>query len=131
MSAMTPDEIADAKKRASAPTRSEWLALIAALEKAQGQVTALRAAANLAVPNHPKHPALNLALADTEAAALEHDEALREQAFEEAAKDAREIANIPDHMGDIQYRNGALMVAKALDDKAAALVRAELKRGGR
>ena len=56
--------------------------------------------------------------------------ALRAAAFEEAAKDAREIANIPDHMGDIQYRNGALMVAKALDDKAA-LVRAELKRGGR
>ena len=32
---MTPDEIADAKKRASTPTRSEWLALIAALEEAQ------------------------------------------------------------------------------------------------
>ena len=30
------------KKRASTPTRSEWLALIAALEKAQWQVAALR-----------------------------------------------------------------------------------------
>ena len=39
---MTPDEIAAAKKRASTPTRSEWLALIAALEEAQGQVAALR-----------------------------------------------------------------------------------------
>ena len=63
-----------------------------------------------------------LAEKDAELAAAQGQvAAVRAQAFEEAAKDAREIANIPDHMGDIQYRNGALMVAKALDDKAAAL----------
>ena len=106
-----------------------------AWEALRGQVAALRAAllderGSRGFPSRGP----SVALADTEAAACKHDGVVRArafgEAFEEAAKDAREIANIPDHMGDIQYRNGALMVAKALDDKAA-LVRAELKRGGR
>ena len=60
-------------------------------------------------------------LDDTEAAAREHDGVVRAQAFEEAAQDARQVASVTDRVGDIQYRNGALIVAKALDDRAAAL----------
>ena len=81
---MTPEQIADAKKRAEeAREHGVWR--------------------------------------DTEAAAREHDEATRAQAFEEAAQDARQVASVTDRVGDIQYRNGALIVAKALDDRAAAL----------
>ena len=66
--------------------RRELARLRAENEALRGQIAALREAANLAVPNHPKHPALNRALADTEAAAREHNEAVRAQAFKEAAR---------------------------------------------
>ena len=105
---MTPDEIADAKKRASTPTRSEWLALIAALEEAQRkpfsqawvdlanahddaamEIDRLRAE-NEALRGQVA--ALRAAVEDCPAAAREHDEAVSQKAREEERGACAKIA---------------------------------------